>query len=173
MVGNRVFGHALILCMAIALLLTPWGSLPKNDPTIIPAVQNDVLSGSLRLASNADESQVQMISGWNGNVALGGLLVPYWAIIACLAMGSLVASLNWLRFTQISSVVTFALFGFTAACSLVSIIHFAVAGEVGTGSVLAITCALAGLAISPSDAPTSDAVIHKFESAEQTKRKAA
>ena len=172
MVGNRVFGHALILCMAVALLLTPWGTLPSNDPTIIPAVQNDVLAASLRFAES-DRPETQLVSGWNGHVAISRALIPYWAIVACLAMGSLIASLNWLRVTQISSVVTFTLFGLTAACSLVSIIHLAIAGEVGTGSVLAITCALAGLAMSPSDPPAAEAVIHKFESAESQKRKAA
>ena len=172
MVGNRVFGHALILCMAIALLLTPWGSLPSNDPTIIPAVHNDSLAASLRFAET-DQGETQLVSGWNGNVAISRALIPYWAIVACLAMGSLIASLNWLRVIQISSVVTFSLFGMTAACSLVSIIHFAIAGEVGTGSVLAMTCALAGLAMSPSDPPVAEAVIHKFESAESQKRKAA
>lgn len=172
MVGNRVFGHALILCMAIALLLTPWGSLPSNDPTIVPAVQSDSLNASLRFA-DAEHSETQLVSGWNGNVAISRALIPYWAIVACLALGSLIASLNWLRVTQISSVVTFALFGMTAACSLVSIIHFAIAGEVGTGSILAITCALAGLAMSPSDPPVAEAVIHKFESSEQQQRRAA
>ncbi len=172
MVGNRVFGHALILCMAVALLMTPWGSLPSNDPTIVPAVQNNALAASLRFAE-ADQPQTQLVSGWNGNVAISRALIPYWAIVACLAMGSLVASLNWLRVTQLSSVITFALFGMAAACSLVSIIHLAIAGEVGTGSVLAITCALAGLAMSPSDPPAAAPVIHQFETADQAKRRAA
>lgn len=172
MVGNRVFGHALILCMAVALLLTPWGSLPSNDPTIIPAVHNDALTASLRFV-DIDQAQTQLVSGWNGNVAISRALIPYWAIVACLAMGSLVASLNWLRVTQLSSVITFALFGMAAACSLVSIIHLAIAGEVGTGSVLAITCALAGLAMSPNDPPAAAPVIHQFETAGQPKRRAA
>lgn len=171
MVGNRVFGHALILCMACALLMTPWGSLPQDDPTIMPAVKNGALAASLRFGNETVAVQSALVSGWNGNVAIGRLMIPYWAIIACLAMGSLVSCLNWLRFTQLSSVVTFALFGLAAACSLVAIFHMAISGEVGTGSVLAITCALAGLAMSPSDAHAGQPVIHKFEAAE--KRKAA
>ncbi len=92
MVGNRVFGHVLILCMAFALLVTPWGSLPKTDPTIKPAIQNDLLKASLRLDVPTDPMRTQLVSGWNGNVAIGGLMIPYWAIIGCLAMGSIIAS---------------------------------------------------------------------------------
>ncbi len=173
MVGNRVFGHVLILCMAFALMVSPWGSLPKTDPTIVPVVESELLDASLDFPNPSDPMQTRLVSGWNGNVAIGGLLIPYWALVACLAMGSIISSLNWLRFIQLSSIVTFALFGMAAACSLVAIIHFAVAGEVGTGSVLAMTCALAGLAISPSDATEAKPMIHKFESAEESKRQAA
>lgn len=173
MVGNRVFGHALILCMAVALLLTPWGSLPQDDPTIQPSVRSEVITQSLRFVEASSDAEAQLVSGWNGNVAIGRVLIPYWAIVACLALGSVVSSLNWLRFTQLSSIVTFALFGMAAACALVSIIHLAVAGQVGTGAVLAITCALAGLAMSPSDSVSARPVIHKFESALPEHRKAA
>lgn len=173
MVGNRVFGHALILCMAIALVLTPWGSLPQDDPTLRLAIHSDVITNSLRFAESPETSSYRMVTGWNGNVALGRLLIPYWAVVACMAMGSLVSGLNWLRITQVSSVVTFTLFGLSAACSLVSIIHLAVVGEVGTGSVLAITCALAGLAMSPSDPPIQEPVIHQFDAAQSQHRSAA
>lgn len=169
MVGNRVFGHTLILCMAAALLLTPWGSLPPNDFTLTgsqPATE------SLQRFAELQDANRVLVSGWEGNVALGRIMIPYWAIVACLGMGSLIASLNWLKFTQFSSVVTFAIFGMVAACSLVAIIHFAIAGEVGTGSVLAITCALAGLAMSPSDSPAAQPVIHNFTAAQQQKRAA-
>jgi hypothetical protein len=100
-------------------------------------------------------------------------MIPYWGIIACLAMGSVIASLNWLRLTQISSLVTFALFGMATACSLVATLHFVLAGQVGTGSVLAITCALAGLAMCPADPPAASMpVIHRYQSPER-KREAA
>jgi hypothetical protein len=45
----------------------------------------------------------------------------------------------------------FACFGFTAACALVAAIQHALLGNVGTGSVLAIACALTGLLLSPAD----------------------
>ncbi len=172
MVGNRVFGHSLILCMAIALLLTPWGSLPPDDFTLAKPDQSRVIEAPQRFADFQDANRI-LVNGWNGNVAIGQVMIPYWAIVACLGLGSLIASLNWLKFTQLSSVLTFAIFGMAAACSLVATIHFAIAGEVGTGSVLAITCALAGLALSPSDSPAEQPVIHRFETVQNQKRSAA
>ncbi|MCC6508807.1 MAG: hypothetical protein IT423_06850, partial [Pirellulaceae bacterium] len=156
MVGNRVFGHSLILCMAAALLFAPWGTLyPANHPTeanadttsAVPSGMRAVASGlssGIRLDKTQPNQQSNqrgvLVHGLQGHIAIGKVRIDYWMIVLLLAMGSVVASLNLLSWTRLSSLVTFALFGMAAACSLVAIIHFTYHGEVGTGSVLAMTC---------------------------------
>jgi hypothetical protein len=126
MVGNRVFGHSLILCIASALVMTPWGTLGAD-----------------------------LVFGWQGHIAIGKVPVFYWAICLCLILGSITSILNYLGLTNLSSVLMFGLFGFATACSLVAAFQHLVFGTVGTGSVLAIILGLFGVAISPADKPVA------------------
>ena len=181
MAGNRVFAHALILCIASALLLAPWGTLrddvprppagPALQPIWIQADQPTIATGRAPLPpSDRQHGQWQyslqqhgeqqhgdrqdgqraaggeeLVFGWQGAIALGQVRIAYWAICVCLMTGALASALNFLSWTRLPSLLIFACFGFTAACALVAAIHHALLGSVGTGSVLAIACALVGL----------------------------
>lgn len=167
MAGNRVFAHSLILCIASALLLAPWGTLrveiprPPAGPVLQPIwIQADQQAGPQhpspqKLIGRPDQQQAsggeELVFGWQGAIALGQVRVAYWAICLCLMTGALASALNFLGWTRLPSLFMFACFGFTAACALVAAIQHALLGNVGTGSVLAIACALTGLLLSPAD----------------------
>lgn len=181
MVGNRIFGHALILCIATALLLAPWGSLDIETSASADAAlpkasvaKADPRSSVLDKQSLAlDLPTAELVHGWQGKVAIGQVAIPFWLILVILSLGSVTAIGNLLCWTRLSSVVTFACFGFAAACSLVANIDFAYHGALGTGSVLAIVCALVGLSISPSDEPVEEIEVHSMTHERRQWRSAA
>jgi hypothetical protein len=162
MIGNRVFSHSLILCIASALVFAPWGTLsvkPDAD-RVPPAIEPVRIQGTRPLMPSvlaadardeAAEARQEMVFGWQGTVALGQVHVAYWAICLCLMIGALSSALNYVGWTRLPSILIFACFGMTASCSLVAVIQHGLLGTVGTGSVLALVCALIGLALSPPD----------------------
>jgi hypothetical protein len=185
MVGNRVFGHALILCICTALLMAPWGSLevktPESEDVATPVLSAAKAHSRTALAAKrslaldlpSEQPSAQLVHGWQGKVAIGQVAIPFWLIIVSLSLGSVTAIGNLLSWTRLSSVVTFACFGFAAACSLVANIDFAYHGALGTGSLLAIACALVGLSISPSDEPIEEIEIHQMTQERRQLRSAA
>jgi hypothetical protein len=237
MVGNRVFAHALISCLAFVLVFAPWGSIHTDsarsstarltsrsvpepiwiDPTwleenwrkenwldqswiqqswlgqvwlkqswlgrgwleaksaksnpsarVAPSVSSAApasSTASVRAAVAKDRPHVSaheqtetpqtaqdtLVFGWQGSIALGKVYIAYWALCVCLMIGAVASALNFLTWTRVPSVLIFAAFGMTAASALVATVQHAFVGAVGTGSVLAIACALFGLLLSPSD----------------------
>jgi hypothetical protein len=178
MVGNRVFGHSLVICIAVALLLSPWGSIDKQVPEPAERLPSTVTSPKASMLSAAALPSVvaedqELILGWQGNVAIGGLMVPYWMLVVSLLLGSVIAIMNSVGWTNLPSVVSFACFGLTAACSLVATIDFAYHGAIGAGCLLAIACALVGIAISPADEPVRVPKIHQANQERRQFRSAA
>ncbi len=142
MVGNRVFSHCVILCISLALLFAPWGTL-----TQWPSAED-------LLASDGQAVPTELtIYGWQGAITLGPMKLAYWSICAFVMLGSMTSALNYLRWTSLSSIIMFTCFGMGAACSLVALIQHAMLGTIGGGSVITLACALIGLAFSPSDPP--------------------
>ncbi len=192
MVGNRVFGHSLILCVAAALFFAPWGvrrpeseskeSLPSqpvdlrtNDVGLSKSLADvDPLAASTNSQASSEKSKLlDTVNGLEGHVALGQVHVGYWMITLCIMLGSIIATFNLLNWTRLSSVLTFACFGMAAACTLVAIIDFSLRGAVGAGCVLSMLCSLAGLALSPTDEPTAEPVIHQMDQERRQSRSAA
>ena len=115
-----------------------------------------------------------MVSGWQGQVAIGNFPVAYWGICMCLMMGALGSAFNFMSWTRVSSLLMFSLFGFAAATALVAICHHGLHGQVGAGSVIAIATALAGIANLPEELPDQmPSGIPLRDQAQQTYRSAA
>lgn len=185
MVGNRVFAHSLIFLIAAALLFAPWGSVrvdatrrparPALEPNWIQAANAAAATSQINEdgAEAPAGARQELVFGWQGAIALGQVRVAYWMICLCLMAGALASALNYLKCTTLPAVLIFASFGFTAACSLVAVIHHALLGSVGTGSLLAIAAALVGLLMSPPDGLAETADVVRIEESPRQFRSAA
>ena len=162
MVGNRVFSHSLILCVASALVFAPWGTVTvqpsgqQAKAVIEPVRIRDAQPAkppvfATEARREAEQARQETIFGWQGTIALGQVQIAYWTICLCLMIGALASALNFVQWTRLPSILIFACFGMTASCSLVAVIQHVLLGTVGTGAVVALACALLGLALSPPD----------------------
>lgn len=138
-------GVSLAAAFIFAAAFMPWGEIRATPEVQSPFGDGGPFGGGLF----GDMQITLTITGWNGNIAPGGLKLPNWLAVLAAAC---VAAVSWLRAMEVWTAPSFVPFTFAgygllhAGFALVALMG-SDQGSVGVGSLLTVVAFVAMLVV--------------------------